>query len=55
MTKNTLQEIPLHLELTDLLVNVEITLLQVLRPVHPYVISGYEVPDFAYAEDEVDP
>jgi len=35
-------------------VKVEVILLQVLRSVHPYVISGYEVPDFAYAEEEME-
>ena len=35
-------------------VKVEVTLLQVLRPVQPHVVSGYEVPDVAYTEKEME-
>ena len=35
-------------------VKVEVTLLQVLRPVHPHIVSGYEVPDIAYTEKEME-
>lgn len=35
-------------------VKVEITLLQVLRPVQPHFIGGYEVPDIAYTEQEME-
>jgi len=35
-------------------VKVEVTLLQVLRPVRPYVVSGYEVPNIAYTEKEIE-
>jgi nucleotide-binding universal stress UspA family protein len=35
-------------------VKVEVTLLQVLRPVYPHAIGGYEVPDVAYTEKEME-
>ena len=35
-------------------VKVEVTLLQVLRPVSPYTVGGYEVPAVAYTENEID-
>jgi len=35
-------------------VKVEVTLLQVLRPVQPHVVSGYEVPNIAYTEKEME-
>jgi nucleotide-binding universal stress UspA family protein len=35
-------------------VKVEVTLLQVIRPVYPHVVGGYEVPDIAYTEKELE-
>ena len=35
-------------------VKVEVTLLQVIRLVHPHVVSGYEVPAIAYTEKEME-
>jgi nucleotide-binding universal stress UspA family protein len=35
-------------------VKVEVTLFQVLRPVHPYVVGGYGVPDISYTEKEME-
>jgi len=35
-------------------VKVEVTLLQVLSPVQPYYVSGYEVPDIAYTEKQTE-
>jgi len=35
-------------------VKVEVTLLQVLRPVHPYVVGGYEIPAVTYTEKEIE-
>ena len=35
-------------------VKVEVTLLQVLQPVQPHVVNGYQVPDVAYTEKEVE-
>jgi len=35
-------------------VKVEVTLLQVLHPVSPHVVGGYEIPDVAYTETEME-
>jgi len=35
-------------------VKAEVTLLQVLRPMRPYIVGGYEVPDIAYTEHEIE-
>jgi len=35
-------------------VKVEVILFQVLSPVHPPVVSGYEIPDVAYTEKQME-
>jgi len=35
-------------------VKVEVTLLQVIRPVRPYILGGGEVPDIAYTAKEIE-